>query len=138
VAAVRSELRTHLERGEPEAAQLVMKVAGLLPGAVHARFARVVYNRRFFNSIVTYMPGARGPRWCAGARVTAMYPVLPLTEGVPVTVGAVLAGDTVGVGVFSDPALRLDRSKVTAALVDALEAALNGSLSRPASEPAAG
>jgi diacylglycerol O-acyltransferase / wax synthase len=130
VAAVRSELRGHMERGEPEAAQLVMQVAGVLPAALHARFARLVYNRRFFNSIVTYMPGARGPRWCAGARVTAMYPVLPLAQGVPVTVGAVLAGDTVGVGVFSDPALGLDRSRVAAALEKALQAALGGTSAR--------
>ncbi|HSU71550.1 MAG TPA: wax ester/triacylglycerol synthase domain-containing protein [Micrococcaceae bacterium] len=133
VAAVRSELRGHMERGEPEAAQLVMQVAGVLPAALHARFARLVYNRRFFNSIVTYMPGARGPRWCAGARVTAMYPVLPLAQGVPVTVGAVLAGDTVGVGVFSDPALGLDRSRVAAALEEALHTALGGTSARDGS-----
>ncbi|WP_052207563.1 wax ester/triacylglycerol synthase domain-containing protein [Sinomonas humi] len=125
VAAVRNGLRRQIERGEPAAAQLVMQIAGKLPAAVHGGFARLVYNRRFFNSIVTYMPGARGPRWCGGARVTAMYPVLPLTEGVPITVGAVLAADTVGVGVLSDPALGLDRGLVQEALRAALEDALN-------------
>lgn len=127
VAEVREGLRRQMERGEPAAAQLVMQIAGKLPASLHAGFARLVYNRRFFNSIVTYMPGARGPRWCAGARVTAMYPVLPLTEGVPITVGAVVAGDTVGIGVLSDPALGLDRAQVQAALREALEDALNGS-----------
>ncbi len=120
VAEVRARLRRQMGRGEPEAAQLVMQVAGRLPSAVHAGFARLVYNRRFFNSIVTYMPGARGPRWCGGAPVTAIYPVLPLTEGVPITVGTVIAGDTVGVGILSDPALGLDKGQVTAALEAAL------------------
>ncbi len=124
VSLVQTELRRSTRHGEAEAAQLVMQLAGRLPAAVHARFARLAYTRRFFNSIVTYMPGARGPRWCAGARVRAMYPVLPLTDGVPLTVGAVLAGDTIGVGVYFDPALGLDRTAVTASVADAFESAM--------------
>jgi len=134
-AAVRTGLRRRVERGEPEAAQLAMQIAGRLPRAVHRGFARLVYNRRFFNSIVTYMPGARGPRWCAGARVKAMYPVLPLTEGVPLTIGAVLAGDTVGVGVFCDPALGLERAQISAALRTALSAALQAGGTDPVADP---
>lgn len=134
VAAVRDGLRRQVERGEPEASQLVMRIAGKLPSAVHARFARLVYNRRFFNSIVTYMPGARGPRWCAGARVSAMYPVLPLTEGVPITVGAVVAGDTVGIGVFADPSLGLDKAAVSVAFTEALEETLRGGATSADSE----
>lgn len=138
LAAVQKELRRRIGRGEPQAAQVVMEIAGALPSPVHAWFARLVYNRRFFSTIITYMPGARGPRWCAGARVRAMYPVLPLTEGVPLTVGAVAAGATVGVGVFFDPSLKLDRDDVAASVILAFEAARVAGSSGDSSGVAAG
>lgn len=138
VSAVQSELRRRIRRGEPEAAQLVMHIAGRLPAAVHGRLARLVYTRRFFNTIATYMPGARGPRWCAGAPVRAMYPVLPLTDGVPLTVGAVASGDTVGVGVFLDPSLNVDRAEIAAAVTRAFDAAVQAGAAPEGRAQAAG
>lgn len=119
VAAVRTELRRRVRHGEPQAAQFVMQIAGRLPPAVHCLFARAVYTKRFFNTIVSYMPGPRSPRWCAGARVRATYPVLPLTRDVPLTIGAVLSGDTVGLGLLYAPSLDLNRGDVVDAMTDA-------------------
>ncbi len=123
LALISAELRRRSERGEPDAAELVMRLAGLLPAALHARFARAVYTRRFFSLIVTYLPGARRARWCAGARVRAVHPILPLAEGVPVTAGAVLADGTVGIGILLDAALGLDRDEVADAVALAFETA---------------
>lgn len=124
LAVVQGELRRRVERGEPDAAQLVMRLAGLLPAGLHARFARAVYGRRFFSMILTYMPGARRCRRCAGAPVRALYPVLPLTDGVPLTVGAVLADGTIGVGILVDSALGLERREVAGAVARAFERAM--------------
>jgi len=123
LAGIAEELRRRSERGEPDAAELVMRLAGLLPAPLHAWFARTVYTRRFFSLILTYMPGARRGRWCAGARVRAVHPVLPLAEGVPVTAGAVLADGVVGIGVLLDAALGLGRGEVEEAVARAFEAA---------------
>ncbi len=120
--SVREEIRRRVDRGEPHAGQLVLHVAGMLPSRLHALVARSIYTRRFFNSIVSYMPGARAPRWCAGARVEAMYPVLPLADGVPLTVGILVAGDTAGVGVVTDGDLPLERSEITHAVRSAFDA----------------
>jgi diacylglycerol O-acyltransferase / wax synthase len=123
LSQISAELRRRSERGEPDAAELVMRLAGLLPAPLHARFARAVYTRRFFSLIVTYLPGARRARWCAGARVRAVHPVLPLAEGVPVTAGAVLADGTVGIGILLDAALGLERDEVEEAVARAFEEA---------------
>lgn len=138
LAAVQAELRRRTERGEPDAAQVVMRLAGQLPAWLHARFARLVYTRRFFSLILTYMPGARRSRCCAGAAVRALYPVLPLAEGVPVTAGAVLADGSIGIGILLDSSLGLHRDDVTASVARAFETALTAAHAEaPESEPAA-
>lgn len=119
VRQVRRELRLRAGHGEAQGAAAVMRAAGLLPVALHRAFARAVYHRRFFNTVVSYMPGAKRSRWLVGAPVRAMYPVLPLPPGVRVTVGAIVAGGTVGIGVLLDRQLGLDRSAVEQALQDA-------------------
>ncbi|MGH3424149.1 MAG: wax ester/triacylglycerol synthase domain-containing protein, partial [Nocardioidaceae bacterium] len=118
-ARVRAEARRRAEHGEPQAAGAVVRLAGMLPSAVHRRFTRVVYNRRFFSTIVTYMPGVRRPRWCAGAHVRAMYPVLPLAPGVPLTVGVLVSDGVAGIGVLLDRGLGLGRDAVESAVRDA-------------------
>jgi WS/DGAT/MGAT family acyltransferase len=124
LAAVRTELRTRAGRGEPDAGHAVMRVAGRMPPRLHGAFARWAYDRKFFNTIVSYLPGARGERWCAGARVVAACPVVPLAERVPLTVGVLVSGETVGVGVLLDAALPLRREVVADAVRDAFAAAL--------------
>ncbi len=118
---VKSQLRLRAARGEPHAAQAVLQTAGLLPVGLHRAFARLVYSRRFFSTIVSYMPGARHARWFQGRRVRAVYPVLPVAAGVPLTVGLVIADGTAGFGVFWDPVLGLERPAVSAALTAAFE-----------------
>ena len=119
VAVVRSEMRDRAERGEAHAAAAVMMLAGRLPFHLHRWFARAVYGRRFFNTIVSYMPAARGPRWAAGARVRSFTPVLPLTEGVPLTVGIIVADGRAGFGFLVDEGLGIDRASVRDAVARA-------------------
>ncbi|MET9021768.1 wax ester/triacylglycerol synthase domain-containing protein [Actinopolymorpha sp. NPDC004070] len=106
---VRAGTRLHARQGEVTASAMVMWAAGQLPRPLHRGFARATYNRNFFNTIVSYMPGARGPRTFAGADVRAVCPVLPLTSGVPLTVGVVGSGAVAGVGVLLDRGLGLER-----------------------------
>lgn len=123
LALVQAELARRSARGEPVAAQLVMQVMGHLPSRWHAAAARLVYTNRFFSSIVSYMPAARNERWFAGARVRAVYPVVPLAPGVPLTVGVVLSGQTAGFGFLFDAALPVDRTALAGAVDAAVTAA---------------
>ncbi|MGW0231247.1 wax ester/triacylglycerol synthase domain-containing protein [Actinopolymorpha singaporensis] len=111
-ARIRAGTRLHDRQGEAVAAAMVMWAAGQLPHPLHRGFARATYNRHFFNTIVSYMPGARGPRTFAGADVRAVCPVLPLASGVPLTVGVVRSGTVAGVGVLLDRGLGVERRVV--------------------------
>ena len=89
--------------------QVVMDAIGTLaPPFLHARFARFAYRGNWFNLIVSSVPGPRGPRYLAGSRVAAAYPIIPLAEDVGVTVGALRWNDTVTFGLNADPS-QIDR-----------------------------
>ncbi len=97
-------------RGQPAASQLAMAAFGLLPAPMHAWVLRRLYGRRFFNVIVSILPGPRQLPHLAGAPVCAVYPMLPLAEGVVLGVCALRWGEMTGLGLtttsgfVSDPA----------------------------------
>ena len=110
-----AEIRRGLARSEPRAAGKVLRMAGLLPPAALARFARYSYNERFFNLVVSYAPGPRGARRLAGAPVRAIYPILPLSANVPLAVGILTTDDTAAIGLVADRGLGLVPAAVVAA-----------------------
>jgi len=93
----------------------------LLPPPVHAWFARTVYGARFFQAIVSNMPGPNHPMTMAGAQMAAVYPILPLAPGAPLAVGALGWDGTLFVGISADPALLDDAD----ALGEAIRAVLD-------------
>jgi diacylglycerol O-acyltransferase len=95
-------------------------LARALPPPVHAWFARTVYGFRFFQVIVSNMPGPRGTYRLAGGAVTHVYPVLPPGRRAPVAVGAIGWDGVLCVSVTVAPDLVDD----TATLVDAVRAVL--------------
>ena len=78
-------------------------VLGVLPEPVVAWFARTVYGRRFFQAIVSNVPGPVERVSMAGSAVTGVLPVLPLAPGAPLTVGTLGWTGVVGVGMVADP-----------------------------------
>ncbi|HEY2670315.1 MAG TPA: phosphatase PAP2 family protein [Rugosimonospora sp.] len=88
------------------ASRFVMRTVGqLLPPPVHAWFARTVYGARFFQAIVSNMPGPNQPFRMAGAPMAAVYPILPLAPRAPLAVGALGWDGMLYVGISADPAL---------------------------------
>jgi hypothetical protein len=114
--SVHDQLARPAVRAQPHVSAAVVKGVGLLPPLVRRTAVRAVYGARFFNTVVSFMPGARGPRRVSGARVRAVYPVLPLARRVPLAVGVVVADQVAGLGVLLDRALGMPREAVTAAV----------------------
>ncbi len=118
----------------------------VLPPPVLAWFARTVYGRRFFQAIVSNMPGPTGSYRLAGASIEEVYPVLPLAPGAPLAVGVIGWDGVLFLGVSVDPALVPDADRLTAAVRDALDEltgrgerwlSLRRPVTRPPSDPAA-
>jgi len=109
LAAVARAVAYAKQSDQARGSQVVMDAIGTLaPPFLHARFARFAYRGNWFNLIVSTVPGPRGPRYLAGSRVAAAYPIIPLAEDVGVTVGALRWNDMVMFGLNADPS-QVDR-----------------------------
>jgi len=68
--------------------------------------------------------------------VRLTVPVLPLVEDVPLTVGVIVAGGTVGVGVLADERLPIGPDEIDAAVREAFHVAGGRDLSGVGTSPA--
>jgi diacylglycerol O-acyltransferase / wax synthase len=119
IRAVARKLTELDASGQPLAAGAAMSAMGLLPARLHRWAVRQVYQRRFFNAIVSVLPGQRRPAHIAGARLTEALPVLSLADGVGLAVGAIGWGEHFCFGVTADPALAPHAEVLTDHLRDA-------------------
>ncbi len=99
------------------ASRFVMTTAArLLPPPVHAWFARTVYGFRFFQAIVTNMPGPVGAYRMAGGLMRDVYPMIPLARRAPVALGALSWDRIVFIGLTVGPDLVGDTAALGAAV----------------------
>lgn len=100
------------------ASNFVMRRVGVLPVPVHAWFARTVYGGRFFQAIVSNMPGPSGRLSLAGGVLIGVYPILPLAPRAPLAVGALGWDGVLSIGVAADPGLAPDVHAFGAAMAE--------------------
>ncbi|MDI2029580.1 wax ester/triacylglycerol synthase family O-acyltransferase [Saccharopolyspora sp. TS4A08] len=105
IRAVADALAEPDHSGQPEAAGAVLAGLGLLPAPLHAWVVRRIYGHRFFNAVVSVMPGRRRAAHINGSRLSRVLPVLSLADGVGVAIGAIGWGEEFGFGVTTDPGL---------------------------------
>ncbi|WP_446666573.1 phosphatase PAP2 family protein [Flexivirga sp. B27] len=78
-------------------------------------FARTVYGPKYFQAIVSNMPGPAERFTLAGSPVERVHPILPPAPGIPLTVGALSWAGTLGITVVADAEV-LDAQAYAAAL----------------------
>lgn len=91
-------------------------VGGLMPPPLHAWFARTVYGGRFFQGIVSNMPGPRIQLRLAGPPLLGAYPILPLAPGAPFAAGALGWNGVLCVALATDPLLVDDADALAQAI----------------------
>ena len=105
VGEVAEVLEAAERRGQPSASGVVMAAVGALPNPLRGWVVRRIYQRRFFNAVVSAMPGPRRPPRLNGALIAGVLPVLSLADGVGLAVGAISWGERAGVVVTGDARL---------------------------------
>jgi hypothetical protein len=83
------------------AGPIFVDVLTALPGWAFRPLARQAVGQ--VNVACTNVPGTRSPRYMAGARVEAIYPFASVMEGTPVVMALLSYGDTMNVGIDTDP-----------------------------------
>jgi diacylglycerol O-acyltransferase / wax synthase len=117
VAAALAELGAG---GQPAATDAVLAAQALLPAPVHARIVRLIGGRRFFNMIVSVLPGARRDHRILGARIAVVHPVLSLGTSA-LGIGLISWGDAIGIGITADAVALPDTDELARCLALALD-----------------
>lgn len=89
--------------GYADGTDMLLRTVNLLPGRLKSAVAGVAASPRTYNLTVSNVPGPTVPLFVGGARVHAVHPVIPISEGHVVSVGVLSYGGGLHFGVYADP-----------------------------------
>jgi WS/DGAT/MGAT family acyltransferase len=105
-AAVFAEIHEATERlkqsGQSVGAQALTDLAGFAPSTIMSQASRLMARQRFFNLVVTNVPGPQQPLYLLGHRLQEMYPVVPLAAGQALGIAILSYNGRLGFGLMSD------------------------------------
>ena len=77
---VREELKGLKSGGQAVGAQVLTELSGFAPATVMGQASRLMSRQRFFNVVVTNVPGPQFPLYLAGRRMIDPFPMVPLAK----------------------------------------------------------
>lgn len=115
-------MQAHRETGQAVGAQALAGLAGFAPPTLHSLGARVAsgLSKRWFNTVVTNVPGPQQPLYAGNARMLASFPVVPLAKGQALSIGLTSYDGRVFYGLNADRDAMPDVDVLAASLQDAL------------------
>ena len=121
-------------------ATLMTQLADFAPPTISAQAARLQSRQRFFNLVVTNVPGPQFPLFLMGRRMKRVFPMVPLAKRQAVCVGIMTYDGQVNFGLIGDYDAMSDLEDLgqdlDASLDELIEAAGGGAASCAASSPA--
>jgi WS/DGAT/MGAT family acyltransferase len=104
LAQLRYAMASHAASGRAVRAKEIAALSGFAPPALHALSARAAggLTRRMFSLVVANVPGPQLPLYASGARMTEMFPILPLAQGQALSIGLTSYDGGVCYGVNGD------------------------------------
>ena len=115
-------MKAHKETGQAVGAEALVGLAGFAPPTLHALGARAAssMSKRWFNLVVTNVPGPQQPLYAGGARMLASYPVVPLAKTQAVSIGLTSYDGQVFYGLNADRDAMPDVDVLAQCIVDAV------------------
>jgi diacylglycerol O-acyltransferase len=115
-------MKAHKETGQAVGAESLVGLAGFAPPTLHALGARAAssMSKRWFNLVVTNVPGPQQPLYAGGARMLASYPVVPLAKAQAVSIGLTSYDGQVFYGLNADRDAMPDIDVLGQCIVDAV------------------
>jgi diacylglycerol O-acyltransferase len=124
VSAAMADLK---KSGQAVGAQVLTNLAGFAPPTILSQAARLQARQRFFNLVVTNVPGPQVPLYVLGRRLEVLYPVVPLAQRQALGIAVMSYDGHLGFGLLGD----YDALPDLEAIADDLRWAI-GSLARAA------
>ena len=115
-------MQAHKDTGHAVGASSLAGLAGFAPPTLHSLGARVAsgLSKRWFNLVVTNVPGPQQALYAGDARMLAAYPVVPLAKGQALSIGLTSYDGKVFYGLNADRDAMPDVDVLTQCLEDAL------------------
>ena len=105
-AAVLSEISEAMrglkESGQAVGAQALTSLADFAPPTIMSQAARLQSRQRFFNLVVTNVPGPQMPLYLLGRHLQAFYPVVPLAHHQALGIAVMSYDGRLGFGLLGD------------------------------------
>ncbi len=88
--------------GQAVGAQVLTNLAGFAPPTILIQAARLQARQRFFNLVVTNVPGPQFPLYVLGRRLRVLYPVVPLARRQALGIAVMSYDGHLGFGLLGD------------------------------------
>ena len=110
---VREELKGLKSGGQAVGAQVLTQLSGFAPATVMGQASRVMARQRFFNLVVTNVPGPQIPLYLAGKRMIDTFPMVPLAKNQALGVALLSYAGRINFGLVGDYDLMWDLDEFT-------------------------
>jgi WS/DGAT/MGAT family acyltransferase len=117
--AISQEMKGLKENRQAVGALALTRLGDFAPPTLLAQSARLQAMSRYFNVVVTNVPGPQFPLYLLGRKLEHCYPAVPLAQGQTVGIALLSYNGTICVGFLGDA----DRTRDLPLLADALRAA---------------
>jgi diacylglycerol O-acyltransferase len=105
-AACYEQIRVAMEdlkqSGQAVGAQVLTNLAGFAPPTILSQAARLQARQRYFNLVVTNVPGPQFPLYLLGCRLRSLYPVVPLARRQALGIAVMSYNGHLGFGLLGD------------------------------------
>ena len=109
--------------GQAVGAEVLTNLAGFAPPTILSQAARLQARQRYFNLVVTNVPGPQFPLYLLGRRLLSLYPVVPLARRQALGIAVMSYNGHLGFGLLGD----YDALPELDAIAHELERAIAGS-----------
>jgi diacylglycerol O-acyltransferase / wax synthase len=99
---VRLEMDGLKRSGQAVGAEVLTNLAGFAPPTILSQAARLQARQRFFNLVVTNVPGPQFPLYLLGHHLKALYPVVPLARRQALGIAVMSYDGHLGFGLLAD------------------------------------
>ena len=110
------------ESGQAVGAEVLTQLAGFAPPTVLAQAGRLQARQRFFNLVVTNVPGPQMPLYVLGRQLLDVFPLAPLAQRQALCIAIMSYNGKLNFGLLGDFDAMPDIDEVGAALRDAIAA----------------
>jgi diacylglycerol O-acyltransferase len=117
---VREELKGLKSGGQAVGAQVLTELSGFAPATVMGQASRVMARQRFFNVVVTNVPGPQIPLYLAGKRMIDTFPMVPLAKNQALGIALLSYAGRINFGLVGDYDLLWDLDDFANDVHDAL------------------